>query len=247
MTALSYSNKLYIIIVGIFTFVATNLLFPYMSRANAEGDKTESRRLMITSVKILIFIIAPITVGVMVLAEPFVAVMYQRGEFTSADTLMTAEALRCYTVGMLFMAVNEVLTKTFFADGRTVVPMVTSIVSMSVNVIAVIALSPVLGVGGIALISGIATAINCALNYIVMQRREKLLSGADWLDILRSLICAAAMGAAVYGITLLFPSLPNLALLAVCVIGGIAVYFILAFILRSDEVKMFVNNILKKS
>lgn len=247
MTALSYSNKLYIIIVGIFTFVATNLLFPYMSRANAEGDKSESRRLMITSIKILVFIIAPITVGIMVLSEPFVAVMYQRGEFTASDTLMTAEALRCYTVGMLFMAVNEVLTKTFFADGRTVVPMVTSLISMSVNVITVILLSPVLGVGGIALISGIATAVNCVLNYSVMRKREKLLSGRDWLDLFRSLVCAAVMGTAVYGITRLFPSLPDLALLAVCVIGGVSVYFILAFILRSDEVKLFVNNILKKS
>ena len=82
ITALSYSNKLYIIIVGVFTFVATNLLFPYMSRANASGKTDDARRLMISSVKILVFIIAPITVGIIILAHPFCAVIYERGAFT---------------------------------------------------------------------------------------------------------------------------------------------------------------------
>ena len=123
ISALSYSNKLYVIIVGVFSFVATNLLFPYMSRANAAGRRDDARRMTAVSVKILVFIIAPIAVAIAILAEPFCALIYQHGEFTASDTALTAEALRCYAVGMLFMAVNEVLVKMFFADRRTVVPM----------------------------------------------------------------------------------------------------------------------------
>ena len=247
ITALSYSNKLYTIIVGVFTFVATNLLFPYMSRANASGNREESRRVMLTAVKILVFIIAPITVGIMILAEPFSAVIYQRGAFTASDTLLTAEALRCYAVGMLFMSVNEVLTKTYFADGRMKVPMVSSLVSMTVNITVVVLFSSKLGVGGIALISGIATAINCTINYLVMRKGERLLSGRDWLDILKSLICAAVMGALVYLIQAMFTGLSNFVCVAVCAAAGFAAYMILALILRSDEIRFFKTTLLKRA
>lgn len=247
ISALSYSNKLYIIIVGIFTFVATNLLFPYMSRANAAGKKEESRKFMLSSVKILVFIIAPIMAGILVLARPFVSVIYERGAFTSADTAMTAEALCCYTVGMLFMAVNEVLTKTFFADGRTLPPMITSLISMTVNVTAVIVLSPILGIGGIALLSGIATALNCTLNYLIMKKSRKLLSGRDWLDIFRSLLCAAVMGAAIFALMRLAPDMSGIVTLIAGIAVGASVYFILALLLRSDEIRLLKNVILKKT
>ena len=124
ISAIDYANKLYIIVVGIFSFVATNLLFPYMSRANAAGRRDEVRRMTAVSVKVLVFIIAPIAVGIAILASPFCALIYQHGEFTASDTALTSEALRCYAVGMLFMAVNEVLVKMFFADSRTVIPMI---------------------------------------------------------------------------------------------------------------------------
>ena len=245
--AMDYANKLYIIIVGIFSFVATNLLFPYMSRANAAGKRDEARRLTAVSVKVLVFIIAPIAVGIAVLAEPFCALIYQHGEFTAADTALTAEALRCYAVGMLFMAVNEVLVKLFFADSRTVVPMISSIASITVNIVAVVTLHSYIGVGGIALISGIATGVNCLINYIVMRRDGRLFSLRDLLDLLRSLLCAAAMGAGVWALyKFVLGGRSVIVVLAVGVAAGAVVYALLAVVTRSDEVRLFRDKILKK-
>jgi putative peptidoglycan lipid II flippase len=85
ITALGYANRLYTIIVGVFSFVATNLLFPYFSRAAAAGDLRHSRRMMMTSIRTLTFIIAPIAVGAAVLAEPLTALLYQKGAFTAVD------------------------------------------------------------------------------------------------------------------------------------------------------------------
>lgn len=247
ISALSYSNKLYVIIVGVFSFVASNLLFPYMSRANAAGKREEARRLTSVSVKILVFIIAPIAVGVAVLAEPLCALIYQHGEFTASDTLLTAEALRCYAVGMLFMAVNEVLVKLFFADRRTVVPMISSLVSISVNIVAVVCLHQYFGVGGIALISGLATGVNCLINYIVMRRDGKLFSLRDIFDLLRSLLCAGAMGVCVWALKrFVLGDKSTVVVLGACFAGGVVVYALLAVVTRSDEVRLFVDKILKK-
>ena len=246
ISAIDYANKLYIIIVGIFSFVATNLLFPYMSRANAAGRRDEARKMTAVSIKILVFIIAPIAVGIAILAEPFCALIYQHGEFTAADTALTAEALRCYAVGMLFMAVNEVLVKMFFADKRTVIPMISSLASIAVNITAVVTLHSYIGVGGIALISGLATGVSCLINYIVMRRGGRLFSVRDGIDLLRSLLCAAAMGAAVWGVKSALEGKNSVVMLAACAAAGAAVYGVLATVTRSDEVSLFVNKILKK-
>lgn len=247
ISALSYANKLYIIIVGIFAFVATNLLFPYMSRANAAGEEEKAKALMKTSLKILIFIIAPITVGILLLADPFIALVYERGEFTAQDTVLTASALRGYAVGMLFMSVNEVLTKAFFSEKRVIVPMVSSLISMGANIIAVILFAERMGVFGVALISALATALNCVINYCVMHRRKKLFGAGDWLDVFRSLLCAGVMGVAVYFAHTFFSSHFGAALsLLFSIAAGVIVYAVTALLLRSEELMPILRGVKSK-
>lgn len=246
ITAISYSNKLYIIIVGVFAFVASNLLFPYMSRANASGNRDDARKMTVLSVKILVFIIAPIAVGIIILSQPLCAVIYERGAFTPEDTALTSEALRCFAVGMVFMSVNEILTKAFFAKGKPVFPMISSLISMAVNVILVVSLSSVINVGLIALISGIATAVNCAVNYAVMRKSEKILSLGDWADVAKSLICAAVMGGGVLMISKALVSTSPLVMLALCTLSGMVIYAVMSLILRSDET-MLIFKKFKKS
>ena len=133
LTVLGYANRLYVILVGLFSFVATNLIFPILSRAAASGDTAESARLTRQSIKTLCFLIVPLTAGVFLLAEPFVALLYERGAFTHADTILTAEALRFYTLAMTASAINEVLTKSFFAAQKPKLPMLSALCAMVVN------------------------------------------------------------------------------------------------------------------
>ena len=233
ITVLGYANRLYTILVGLFSFVATNLLFPYFSRAAASGDGEETDRLMRMSVKTLVYIIAPITVGILLLAEPFVAVIYENGSFTPADTLLTGEALRCYAVGMLFLAVNEVLVKAFFAAEKTKLPMFSSLCAMAVNIVVVAVFGEYLGIGGIALVSGGATAVNVFINWCFAARsrlmRFRLSDGAD---IAKTLASAGLMIPAV----LWASSLTDVYILKLLFGAGIGmlVYFPLTILLRCE-------------
>lgn len=236
ITALGYANRLYIIIVGLFSFVATNLIFPHISRAVASGDRQEGERLTRSSIKILVFIIAPIAVGVAALAPQFISLIYERGEFNPSDTAITSEAMRAYAVGMLFAAVNEVLTKVFFAAQKMIPPMISSLISMAANIIVILVLGSHLGVGGIALVSGLATALNTVINYAV-ARRMGLLSraGRDAVDLIKSAVSALVMGAAVLFVADLVSGFGKLVSFALPVLAGAVVYAIVALILRSDE------------
>ncbi len=246
ITALDYANRLYIILVGLFSFVATNLLFPYFARAAASGDAAESDRLTRTSLKTLVFLIAPIAAGVSVLARPFIALVYENGVFTASDTDMTASALRMYAVGMVFAACGEVLVKAFFAAEKMKIPMISSLISMTVNVAAVLIGSALLGerfgVGAIALLSALSAGVNLAVNLAFALRRGLIRSvGADWADIAKSVAAAVVMGAAVWFAAPHFGSHGKLLALVLPTLCGVLVYALVTALLRSEEMKQIVG------
>lgn len=236
INALGYSNRLYIIIVGIFSFVATNLLFPLFSRAAAEGNTDESDRLTRSSIKVLTFILAPISVGVMVLAEPFISLIYERGAFTASDTAITSEALRFYAVGMIFAGICEVLTKAFFAIEQTKIPMLSALTSMIFNIVLILLFGEKLGVGGIALLSGLSAGVNMAVN-LIFACRKKLISPtfSDIFDIVKSIISAIGMGAAVYAVYIATAHMGRVISFVISVAVGVAIYAVLVTVLRSEE------------
>ncbi len=245
ITALGYANRLYTILVGVFSFVATNLLFPYFSRATAAGDVEGSRKMVATSIKTLSFIIAPIAVGLAVLAEPIAGILYERGEFVPADTALTAVALRFYAVGMLFMAANEVLTKAFFAENKPKLPMYTALIAMTANMGLVALLTP-LGIGGIALASGLATAVQCLLNAILMRRRAGTgLPGRDLFDLGKSVLAALLMGGV---LIVILPYLPGgrIAVTLLSVFIGAILYAGATLLFRSEEARFVVRLLRRK-
>ena len=245
MTAIGYANRLYTMMVGIFSFVATNLLFPFFSRAEAEGDRDSAMKMIRTSVKVLVYIIAPIAVGISLLAEPFTALVYQRGEFTSADTSLTASALTGYAVGMLFMAANEVIVKALFAAERPKVSMISSLISMTVNIILVTFMADLLGVQGIALATAAATALNLAVNAVIAHKLG--ICRFEWWD-LRDAVVSLVSAAAMVPVIMLVNGAVSGGIL--CILLSVAaaapVYFAVSLILRSEEAGFIVKGIKSK-
>lgn len=245
ITALGYANRFYTIIVGLFSFVATNLLFPFFSRAEALGDRDESSRLIKTSSKGLIYIISPITVGVVLLSRPLISLVYERGSFTASDTALTSTALSCYCVGMIFMAVNEVLVKSLFAAEKAKVPMISSVCAMVFNVAVIVLFGEYLGIGGIALVSGCATLVNFLINAVIVGKLGicKFVP-KDFLDVFKSIISAAAMIPVIWLIKNNVES--NLIELLASAVCGAIVYFAVSILLRSEEPKHILKIIKNK-
>lgn len=242
VTALGYANRFYTMIIGVFSYVATNLLFPYISKAAASGEKKEANKLMISSVRILMLVIMPITAGIVVLARPLVSVIYERGEFNSHDVSLTSVALGFYTFGMVFTAVNEVLTKAFFARKDFKVPMFASFVAMASNLVLVYFLSDALGIGGVALASGIAVAVGCIFNYVALLRRDKVLfTRADATDLIKMAISSVIMAVSVYFVSANIGG--NIPKLILGVATGIVVYFAVCVLLRVDEVMYILTSL----
>ncbi|MBQ8004808.1 MAG: murein biosynthesis integral membrane protein MurJ [Clostridia bacterium] len=245
ISAMGYANRLYLIIVGVFTFVATNLLFPYFSKAKAGGDREEESRLTRTSLKTLMLVILPIASGIVALSEPIIAVIYGRGEFNSNDIFMTANALRFFTLGMPFYAINEVCTKKFFAEQKTLPPMITALVAIAFNIAFAALLSEKMGISGIALSSSLAVMLNSLLNMIVRYcKGDRMIYFSDAVSIITMLVSSAAMGSAVWYLKRYLPF--NIVGLAANIMVGAVLYFLICFVMKEQMTHTAVNKIFRR-
>ena len=246
-SALEYANRLYIIVTGVFSFVVTNLIFPKLSKANASEDKEEAHTLVMTSIKGIALIILPLMAGFMILSRPVTSIIYEHGKFTAEQATAVSGALSCYSVGMFGLAVNEILSKTFFSmqDSRT--PMINSIISMVFNIVLAYVLFNFLHINGLALAAAGGSICNAVLNGACLAKKHPdMMRKSDFSGIFKIVLAALVMAAAVFALyRLLSPVLTgfigNIALCAVCGASGVIIYGIMVLILRVEEIQKIIH------
>ena len=242
-SALELANRLYIIVTGVFSFVVTNLIFPKLAKANASDNAEEARSLIMTSLKAIVLVILPLTAGMIILAHPVTNIIYRRGEMTSESAALIAGILSCYCVGMLGLAVNEVLSKYFFSMNDSKTPMRNSILSMVFDVIMAYVLFALFKTYGLALAAAGGSIFNALLNGICMVRRQPgMIKRSDSVTFVKTLTATAIMAAAVFVIYRLIYNpdgefLSQLMVCAVCGVVGVVIYAISLWILQVDEIR----------
>lgn len=253
MSGLEYANRLYIIMVGIFSFVVTNLVFPSLARANASDNTEERHALMHGALKSVSFVMLPLMAGVIILAVPAVKLIYQYGEFDSASVSLTSTALMFYSMGMIGYSYSEVLNKSFFAMQDSKTPMVTALISIGANIVLSYLLSKNFGIGGLALASALASTINATLNFMMMNRRIKgIFSKKDAVDIAKIALSVLVMSAAVFAVyRLLLPFSDDsfgwrILLPAASALFGAVIYILMCFVLKVSEVRIVSDAFIRK-
>jgi len=122
--------------------------------------------------RLAVFLTLPAAVGLIVLAQPIIALIYQRGKFLDADTLHTAEALQFYAVGLVGYSCIKVLSPAFYAINHKWTPMMVSFLSIGMNLLLNWLFIFRFGMGhrGLALSTALAATVNFTLLYILMTR-----------------------------------------------------------------------------
>ena len=174
VTALDYANKLYIILVGVFTFAITNLIFPSLSRATAKNDDAEFTSIVRQAIRYVMFIITPVMAGFLLMSTPIIRLFYERGAFGAESTSLTSTVLFFYSLGMLGFGFSEICNKAFYAmhDGKT--PMRVSMIGIGINVVISLLLVKVFDQGHWALAfcaSVAANIIGFSMMYILHRKK----------------------------------------------------------------------------
>lgn len=254
MASLNYANRLYIIIVGVFSFVVTNLVFPKLSRASAASDSEEKHSLMHGSLKSVAFVMFPLMVLIIILAKPIVSIIYERGQFDSQSVFMTTTALTYYACGMVGYSFAEVLNKSYFAMQDTKTPTISAISSIVLNVILSAVLVKRFEIMGLALSASVASCVNAVLNFIFINKKiPHLFSKSDASDIIKIVISTALVAVAVYLLynRILYPVMyttliMKIIMCGICALSGVVLYLVLCCILKVSEFKIVSDIIPKK-
>jgi putative peptidoglycan lipid II flippase len=169
---------------------------PTFSAQHALGLVDEMRASLAASLRGVILLALPASVGLMILREPLISALYQRGKFDEEDVQLVAWALLWYAAGLVGHAIMEILTRAFYAQHDTKTPVLIGAIAMGLNIVFSFVFSQWfeqigwLPLGGLALANSFATALEATVLFIFMRKR---LNGIEGRHIARGFVrCAGA-------------------------------------------------------
>ena len=118
VSPLGYANTVYSIVVGVFVLSVANVIFPRLSRMTIDDDKKQFGKTVSITMEVMAFLLIPMMVGLMCLSEPVIRLIYQRGEFTSYATSLTANALFFFSLGMVGFGIQTILSRAFLCGTK---------------------------------------------------------------------------------------------------------------------------------
>ena len=215
------------------------VLFPTLAELAARHDIAALRQTLAQTMRIILVLSIPAMVGLIVLGRPLIQVMFERGEFGPDSTAAVYQSLQFWAVALIAHSALEVVNRVFYAQKDTITPLLSSLVSMGINLGLALLLYERLLAGGLALSNGVAVTVEVLIMLVIAHRRLGGVYAASMAStLLRTLLAAGAMGGAI----LLFQGLfPTLSPIFIAIGGGglgLLVYLGVGLLLRIEEIRL---------
>jgi putative peptidoglycan lipid II flippase len=196
---LNYAFRLMYLPIGLFGVSIATAATPEVARLAAESDYQKIRATVAHAIALMLLLNVPATLGLVVLADPIVRVVFEHGSFSRADTLATAAALQCYAAGLVGYSIVRIVSPSFYALGRSRLPVMISVGSVLLNVALNLILVRVMGYRGLALGTSLTALINAGAQLWFLRREIHGLDGPRLLSsAARTALAAVAMAVAAW-------------------------------------------------
>ena len=256
--AISAANYAWLIVMtplGIFGMAIATAIFPTLADQAAEERSEDMRWSVSNALRVIMFLTLPASVGLMLLGEPLVTFLFQRGAFDPASTSITTSALIFYSIGLFALGGTEILSRGFYALGDTRTPVAFAVLSMVLNLIfcLILVVAIPLEVRGLALAMSLASAVEFFLLFRALSRR---MGGLEEGHVIYSVIRIAGATLLMVEVVSLFVVLMHASghlntgrtsdAFATLVGGGLigaGIYFLTSYLLRSDEMATILRRI----
>jgi len=232
--------------LGIFGVAVATGAPPLVSRSAAVGNTSEFRTALAHSVRLVLLLTIPAAIGLMILAEPIIQLIYQHGRFTHYATIQTAAALRFYAIGLAGYSADKVLAPAFYALDKRHLPMFVSLTSIAVNFTLNWFFTYQLHLGhrGLALSTSIVAITNFFFLYSMMRHYAKRLETGTMLLTVGKLLLAGLVLAVICWLASNFffmryplaPGWQNAVVMLVTICCGASAFFSATYLLRVAEV-----------
>src|SRR6202007_1935802 len=135
LAALYVADRVMELVLGGYAIAVATAILPMMSHQAAAKDYESLKKTLSFSVRIVAFITIPAALGLMVLREPIIRVLFQHGQFVAESTRLTARALLYYAVGLPALASVKLIVPAFYSTRDTKTPVIIASISLVLNVV----------------------------------------------------------------------------------------------------------------
>jgi len=248
LAALNIADRTMELVLGGYAIAVATAILPMMSHQAAARDFDSLKKTLAFSVRIVAFITVPAALGLMILREPVIRVLFQHGQFVAASTRLTARALLYYAIGLPALASVKLVVPAFYSTGDTRTPVIVASISLIINIVLNIVFLQFffkrVQNGGPALATAIACFFDFFALFIIFRVRYGPIGS---IEILRSFakisVCASIMGVACWfgnhytEFTEHSRFLVQLLVFSGLIVGATALYLALAWIFRCHEIQ----------
>jgi putative peptidoglycan lipid II flippase len=239
---LYFADRLVQFPLGVIGISAATAALPAFSRQAATADLSAIRDTFANAVNMVLFIIIPAMVGLIVLREPIVTLLFQRGAFSDEASRLTADAVLYYAIGLWAFATLRIVAAAFYAQQDVRTPVRCAVIAIAANVLFGIGLAKLMGHSGIALALSLSAIVNLVLLLQALKKRLKTLGSRKIsASISRIVPSSLLMGLAVWVVSnhMMPPGTKGTGTLLIGMIASVAtgliVYAALSFLMRTPE------------
>ena len=239
---LFYAQRLYQFPLGVFGISLATAIFPVMSADAARRDFASLCKTISRGLRCAVFVSLPATVGLLLISESVVAAIFQRGRFTSLDTVGTTFTLAFYVLGLSGYFAQQLLTRAFYALQEPGVPARSAVIAVVVNLGLNLTLVWFLGTGGLAASTAACSYIQVIILAFVLRRRlgPGILTGLR-LAVFQTIAVTVCMELALLAVVFALHNHSHLLRLAVAVPVAAVVYIAAAKILRVEMLPLLLG------
>lgn len=195
IAAFSYAKILLTAVVTLITLSVARGVFPTFADLFASGQREALHRFVVGLGKLVVVIFVPLSIVAVAYREPVLRVLYQRGLFDDTALQLTVTAFACMAIGLTFAAWEPIGTRALYAVGDARSPLLATTGSVCVLVPLLVVLTPLFGLGGVALSLSLALAADSALQVLYLGRRLESSIGLDLASFfVKCTACASLAG-----------------------------------------------------
>lgn len=198
--AIDKAFRIYMLPQGMFSVAVATVVFPTLARFAARRAYDSLRSTVANGMRMILLVLVPAAAAILVLAEPMVRLVYQRGDFSPADTDLVATALFWFAFSLPFNGLFLLLTRTFFSLQRPWIPTSISALNLLVTAGVSAALYKPFGVAGIVSATALATLASVIAQMVVLRQQlgrielGTLIDGAIKISLASVLLAGVSWG-----------------------------------------------------
>ena len=248
LAALYVADRVMELVLGGYAIAVATAILPMMSHQAAAKDYESLKKTLSFSVRIVAFITIPAALGLMVLREPIIRVLFQHGQFVAASTRLTARALLYYAIGLPALATVKLVVPAFYSTRDTKTPVIVASISLVINIVLNILFLQVffnrVQNGGPALATALATFFDFFALLIIFRLRY---GSMGIMETMRSFakisLCSGIMAAACWvgnyytSFTAHSRFLVQVSVFTGLIVGATVLYLTLAWVFRCHEIQ----------